>query len=168
MRHILPHAFASTVFGLIFSMAIVLGGIGFTTSCDSGPPQSLSAQPSEPADPCAAITSPTRVQVLLPPGSVPLHKNAYLLTDPAAVKKLIAFINLRRDVSPRSADTPTSPTIKVMLYGGSHSIAVFGESPGVFYFQCEDVKGTRYASATESAEFEMLITPPNAGQTAAR
>jgi hypothetical protein len=155
------------ILGLIVSTTIVLGAIGFTTACDGGPQQSLSAQPSESPDPCAAITSPTRVQVLLPPGSVPLHKNAYLLTDPAAVNKLIAFINLRRDVSPRSADTPPSPTAKVMLYGGSHSIAVFGSGPGVFYFQCGTIKGTRYASATELADFEMLIASP-ADQTAAQ
>lgn len=149
-------------------LPFALATIMFMTACDSSQQQSLSAQPSESPDPCAAITSPTRVQVLLPPGSVPLHKNAYLLTDPAAVKKLIAFINLRRDVSPRTADTPPSPTIKVMLYGGGHSIAVFGEGPGVFYFQCGTVKGTRYASAVELAEFEMLIAPPSADQTAAQ
>src|SRR5208282_6568094 len=161
MRRFIPPTLASIVFGLITSSTIM-----FTTACDGGPQQSLSPQPSESSDPCAAITNPTRVQVLLPPGSVPLHKNAYLLTDHAAVEKLIAFINLRRDVSPRSADTPPSPTTKVMLYGGSHSIAVFGSGAGVFYFQCGTVKGTRYASATELAEFEMLIAPPNADQNA--
>jgi len=159
MRRVFPYSIASTVFGLILSATIIL-----TTACDGGPQQSLSPLASDSPDPCAAITSPKRVQVLLPPGSVPLHHSAYLLTDPAAVQRLIAFINLRRDVSPRSADTPPSPTTKVMLYGGSHSIAVFGSGPGVFYFQCGTVKGTRFASAVELAEFEMLIAPPNDAQ----
>src|SRR5271163_3046455 len=107
---------------LPFALATII----LTMACDGGPQQSLTAQPSESSDPCEAITNPTRVQVLLPPGSVPLHKNAYLLTDHAAVEKLIAFINQRRNVSAPTIETMPYPSKKVTLYGGSHSIAVFG------------------------------------------
>lgn len=110
-----------------------------------------------------ALSAATSAQVLLPPGSVAPRKNAYRLTDRDALHRLTAFIRLRSDVEPPNADTRPWPDTKVTFTGG-HSIAVFGSGQGNFYFQCGIVKGVRYASAGELAEFEALIAPPAPAQ----
>jgi hypothetical protein len=117
---------------------------------------------SESSDLCSEITAATSAQVLLPPGSVALGKNAYRFTDPDAVRRLVDFVNPRRNVSPPSADQAPWPTVKVTFYNGHHNIGIFGSGTGVFYFQCGTVRGVRSASPAELAEFQMLIAPPAA------
>ena len=134
------------------------------TACVPNDAQSL-WQTSESSDACSASTSATSVQVFLPPGSAAPGKGAYRLTDPQAVRRLVDFVNLRRSVSPPSADTPPTPKLKTTFYNGYHHVAIFGSGAGVFYLQCgTTVRGTRYASATEEAEFEFLIARPDAAQ----
>jgi len=125
---------------------------------------SLRVEPSESADACSEITTATSVQILLPPGTAPVGKGAYRLTDPEAVRRLVDFVNLRRNVSPPSADTPPTPRLRATFYNGIRHMAIFGSGAGVFYLQCGTVRGTRYASAAETTEFEMLTAPPNAAQ----
>jgi hypothetical protein len=111
------------------------------------------------------MTSITSVQILLPPGTAAPRKNAYTITDPEAVRRLVDFVNQRRIVSPPSADIPSYPRLRATFYDGYHHVAIFGSGSGMFYLQCaansETKRGARYASAIELDEFEMLAAPPN-------
>jgi hypothetical protein len=146
----------------VFIRLSLLLALLLTTACVPNAAPSLGFESSEPADVCPAITTVTSVQILLPPSAAP-RKNAYLITDPEAVRKLVAFVNLRRNASPPSADTPPTPKLRATFYYGSRNVAIFGSGTGVFYLQCGTARGTRYASAAEITEFELLIAPPNAG-----
>jgi hypothetical protein len=141
-----------------------LASILLMTACVPSAAPSLRGEPPESADACSAIATATSVQVLLPPGTAPVGKGAYRLTDPDAVRRLVDFVNLRRNVSPPTADTPPGPKLKATFYSGTRRVAIFGSGSGVFYLQCGTVRGTRYASAAETAEFEMLTARPNADQ----
>lgn len=146
------------------SLASILFAMFVMTACVPSATPSLRVEPSASADACSAITSATSVEVLLPPGTAPMGKNAYRLTDPESVRRLVDFVNLRRDVSPPIADTPPGPKLRAIFYNGTRHVAIFGPGQGIFHLQCGTVRGTRYASATEIAEFQMLIAPPNAPQ----
>lgn len=143
--------------GVIFS-ACVAFLIMPTTACVR------EALPLRAAEGCPAMTGVTSVQILLPPGA-PFRKNSYRLTDPEAVRRVVEFVNLRRDVSPATADVPSTPKLRATFYDGYHVVGVFGIGDNVFYFQCtslsETTRGTRPASIAEIAEFRMLTTPPN-------
>jgi len=143
---------------LLASLALIF--LALTAACAPNATPSLPAETSEQSDACSAITTATSVQVLLPPGTTALRKNAYLITDPEAVRRLVDFVNLRKNVSPPIADTPPSPKLRATFYYGSTNVAIFGTGAGVFYLQCGAVRGTRYASASELSEFELLIAPP--------
>jgi hypothetical protein len=142
-------------------LAAILLSIVLMTACAPNAVPPLSLEPSASSDACPAIASATSVQVLLPPGTTPLGKSAYLITDPERVRKLEAFVNLRRNVSPAIADTPPSPKLRATFYYGGTHVAIFGSGPGVFYLQCGTVRGTRSASPGEIVEFEYLIAPPD-------
>jgi len=144
--------FASPAVALSVSLMVL------SASCDRDLGTGISSQRAS-SETCPALVNPSKIQVLLPPGA-PFGKTAYLISEPASVQPLISFVSLRQDVSPPSADTPPTPHIRVMIWG-ERSTAVFGSGAGVFYFQCGNVKGTRYASAGELAEFEALIANPN-------
>jgi hypothetical protein len=141
------------------SLATIL--LVLTAACAPNTVPSLPAETSEQSDACSAIITATSVQVLLPPGTTAPRKNAYLITDPGAVRRLVDFVNLRKNVSLPSVETPPSPKLRATFYYGSRGVAIFGSGTGVFYLQCGTVRGTRYASALELAEFEMLIAPPD-------
>lgn len=146
------------------SRASIFLSILLTTACVPNAAPSLRSEPPESSDACSAITTATSVQILLPPGTAPVGKGAYRITDPDAVRRLIDFVNLRRSVSPPSADTPPYPKLKATFYCGSRNVAIFGSGSGVLYLQCGTVRGTRYASAGELAEFQLLIASSNAAQ----
>jgi len=107
----------------------------FPTGCVGKPEQSLSSLSPKTSDACSETTAAKSVQILLPPGSVPLRQNAY--------------------------STPPYPKINATFYNGSHNLGIFGSGSGVFYFQCGTERGTRYASASERAEFQRLIARPD-------
>jgi hypothetical protein len=138
--------------------------IPLMTACVPSAAPSLRVEPSESADACSAITTATSVQVLLPPGTAPVGKGAYRLIDPETVRRLVDFVNLRKNVSPPSADTPPTPRLRATFYDGTRNVGIFGSGAGVFYLQCGTVRGTRYASVAETTEFEMLSARPNAAQ----
>jgi hypothetical protein len=138
------------------------GSMLFMTACVPSAAPSLRVEPSQSWDACSAITTATSVQVLLPPGTAPVGKGAYRLTDPETVRRLVDFVNLRKNVSPPSADTPPTPKLRATFYDGTRTVGIFGSGPGVFYLQCGTVRGTRYASAAETTEFEMLSARPSA------
>jgi hypothetical protein len=142
--------------------AIVFVSMLSTSACVRDP---LPSVPSEPPGTCPAMTTITRVQILLPPGSAALRKNAYNITDPQTVRHLVDFVNQRRIVSPPGADIPPYPKVRATFYDGHHHVAIFGSGSGIFYLQCtansQTNRGTRYASAIEMDEFEMLAAPPN-------
>lgn len=142
------------------SLAVLLSSFFFMTACGPDAAPSLALGPQEQSDLCSEITTATSVQILLPPGTAPFGKGAYRITDPKAVQRLVDFVNPRRSVSPPTADTPPWPDLKATFYRGYHNVGIFGTGRGVFYFQCGTVRGTRYASAAETSEFEMLIAPP--------
>ena len=110
------------------------------------------------------MTTITSVQIFLPPGTAPFGKNSYRISDPTAVSKLVAFVNMRREVSPPSADTPPSAGLNATFYDDSNVVLLFGSGPGTFYVQCgslsEVLRGTRDASAVETEEFQQLIARP--------
>jgi len=139
----------------VLSMALILLAVG----CDRDAGTVVSSSSTASSEACPALVSPSKVQVLLPPGA-PFGKTAYLISERTAMQRLITFVRLRQDVSAASADTPPTPHLRVLIWG-ERSTAVFGSGAGVFYFQCGNIQGTRYASAGESAEFEMLIADPN-------
>jgi hypothetical protein len=143
-------------------LAAILLSIMTMTACTPNEVKSLIPGQSESSDLCSEITATTSVQVLLPPGSVALGKNAYRFTDPDAVRRLVDFVNPRRNVSPPTADQAPYPSVKVTFYSGTRNVGIFGSGTGVFYFQCGTVRGTRYASAAELAEFQMLTARPEA------
>ena len=148
----------------VFLVSLV--SIVFTTACapnETAPP-SLRLEQPESSDACTALTATTSVQILLPPAPASAGKGAYLLTDPEAVRRLVDFVNLRRNVSPPSADTPPAPRLSATFYYGARNVATFGSGAGVFYLTCGTVRGTRSASAAETAEFEMLTARPSAAQ----
>jgi hypothetical protein len=146
---------------LLASVASVI----LMTGCAPNAAPSLPAETSETSDACSAITTATSVQVLLPPGTTAPRKNAYLITDPLAVRRLVDFVNLRKSVSPPIADTPPSPKLRATFYYGGTNMAIFGTGAGVFYLQCGAERGSRYASASELSEFELLIArPPDANR----
>ena len=109
------------------------------------------------------MTAVTSVQILLPPGA-PFRKNAYRITDPNAVRRVVDFVNLRRDISPPAADDPPSPKLRALFYDGERTAGVFGATGETFYFQCTELskttRGTRPATAAEMSEFQLLIAPP--------
>src|SRR5579864_8428239 len=123
------------------------GSMLFMTACVPSASPSLRLEPSESSDACSAITTATSVQILLPPGTAPVGKGAYRLTDPETVRRLVDFVNLRKNVSPPSADTPPTPKLRATFYSEGRNVAIFGSGPGVFYLQCGTVRGTRHASA---------------------
>jgi hypothetical protein len=147
---------------LLASLASIL--LVVSAACAPNAVPSLPGETSEQSDACSAIATATSVQVLLPSSPTPVRKTAYLITDPRAVRRLVDFVNLRRNVSPPSADTPPSPKLRATFYYGSHNLAIFGSGAGVFYLQCGTVRGTRHASATELNEFEFLIAPPESAR----
>jgi hypothetical protein len=150
------------MYRIFFLPLAILLSILTTTACTPSDVKSMLTGQPEYSDLCSEITAATSVQVLLPPGSVALGKNAYRFTDPDAVRRLVDFVNPRRNVSPPSADQALWPTVKVTFYNGSHNVGIFGSGTGVFYFQCGTVRGVRPASPAELAEFQMLIAPPTA------
>jgi len=141
-----------------------LASILLMTACVPNAAPSLRVEPSESSDACSEISTATSVQVLLPPGTAPVGKGAYRLTDPEAVRRLVDFVNLRKNVSAPSADTPPTPRLRATFYDGTRNVGIFGSGAGVFYLQCGRVRGTRYASAAETTEFEMLSERPNSAQ----
>ena len=145
-------------------LLVALAAVLSTTTCAPDANHSIISASHESSDACSGIISTTSVQILLPPGSVPLRKNAYTITDPSAVQQLVGFVSPRRDVGPISFDTPPYPQVKATFYEGSRNVGIFGSGSGVFYFQCGTARGTRYASATELAEFQRLIARPNTSQ----
>lgn len=138
------------------------GSMLLMTACVPSAAPSLRVEPSESSDACSAITTATSVQVLLPPGTAPVGKGAYRLTDPETVRRLVDFVNLRKNVSPPGADTPPTPKLRATFYDGTRTVGIFGSGARVFYLQCGTVRGTRYASAAETTEFEMLSVRPSA------
>lgn len=141
-----------------------LGSMLLMTACVPSAAPSLHLEPSDSSDACSAITTATSVQVLLPPGTAPVGKGAYRLTDPETVRRLVDFVNLRKTVSPPSADTPPTPKLRATFYDGARNVGIFGSGAGAFYLQCGTVRGTRYASAAETTEFEMLSARPSPAQ----
>lgn len=123
-----------------------------------------SPESSESSEACPGITGATSVRILLPPGTVPLHQNAYLLSDPGAVRQLVNFVNLRRNVDPLSAETAPYPTVKATFYYGDRNVGIFGSGGGFFYLQCGTTRGARQADAAGLEEFQRLIARPNASQ----
>ena len=152
------------MYRFLASLTPVLLSILFMTACVPSAAPSLRVEPSESFDACSQITTATSVQILLPPGTAPVGKGAYRLTDPEAVRRLVDFVNLRRNVSAPGADTPPDPKLKATFYDGTHNVAIFGSGAGVFYLQCGTVRGTRYASAAETTEFEILTAQPKPSQ----
>jgi hypothetical protein len=146
----------------VFLAMPVLLSILFTTACVPDTASERS-EPSE-SDACSALPSATSVQILLPPGITVQRKSSYLITDPQAVRRLIDFVTQRKTVTPPSVDTPPTPKLRAIFFNGARHVAIFGTGSGVFYLQCGTVRGTRYASAAETAEFQMLITPPDSAQ----
>jgi hypothetical protein len=71
------------------------------------------------------------VQVLLPPGTAPVGKGAYRLTDRETVRRLVDFVNLRKNVSPPSADTPPTPRLRATFYDGTRNLGIFGSGARV-------------------------------------
>lgn len=136
---------------------ILLASLLATTACVR------ESEPPAPSGICPAMTGVTSVQILLPPGA-PFRKNAYRITDPDAVRRVVDFVNLRRDVAPSSADEPPSPRLRAMFYDRGRVLGVFGVAEGTFYFQCTSlsvtIRGTRQASMPETSEFQQLIAPP--------
>jgi len=142
-------------------LCAAIAAILFTTACVPNAKQSLLPALPQTSDACSSITTATTVQILLPPGSVPLHQNVWLITDPAAVRQLVTFVNLHRDVSPYRAETPLSPKIKATLHNDAHrTVGIFGAGDGIFYLQCGTMRGIRSASAPELAELQGLIARP--------
>ena len=145
----------------LFSAAIA--ALLFTTACVPNAKQSLLPGLPQTSDACSSITTATSVQILLPPGSVPLHQNVWMITDPAAVRQLVTFVDQRRDVGPYRAETPLSPKIRANLYDDTRrTVGIFGTGEGIFYVQCGTMRGIRYASAPELTEFQRLIARPSA------
>src|SRR5579864_5951961 len=146
-------------------LCAAIAAILFTTACVPNANQSLLPALPQTSDACSSITTATSVQILLPPGSVPLHQNVWLITDPAAVRQLVNFVNQRRDVHTPSAETPLTPKIKATLHNDAHrTVGIFGTGDGIFYLQCGTTRGIRYASAPELAEFQGLIARPSSPQ----
>src|SRR5271165_6310006 len=110
-----------------------LASIFLMAACAPNAAPSLPAEMSEQSDACSTITTATSVQILLPPSPTALRKTAYLITDPATVRRLGDFVRLRKNVSPPSADTPPSPKLRATFYYGSQNVAIFGSGAGVFY-----------------------------------
>lgn len=147
----------------VFFVAIL--AILFATACVPNAKQSLLSASPDSYDPCSSITTAASVQILLPPGTVPLHKNAYLITDPSAVRQIVNFVNQRRIVGPYRAETPLTPKVRATLYDDARrTVGIFGAGDGIFYLQCGTIRGIRYASAPELADFQGLIAQPSGAQ----
>src|SRR5579864_2578008 len=101
-------------------LCAAIAAILFTTACVPNAKQSLLPTLPQTSDACSSISTATSVQILLPPGSVPLHQNVWLITDPAAVRQFVNFVNQRRDVRPYSAETPLTPKTRANLYDDAH------------------------------------------------
>lgn len=152
----------------IFFAAITFAAIAavlFATACAPNAKQLLIPGIPGASDACPSIATATSVQILPPPGTVPLHQNAYFITDPATVRQIVEFVNQRRDVRPPSAETPLTPKVRATLYDDSRRmVGIFGAGDGIFYLQCGTMRGTRYASAAELAGFQALIARPSSAQ----
>lgn len=135
-----------------------------TTACVPNAKQLLNPGQHDSADACSELTTATRVQILLPAGSVPLHQNAYVISDPAAVRQLVDFVNLRKSVSAPGFDTPVALPVRATFYADGRNVGTFGYGPGLFSLQCGSVRGIRRASAAESSEFQVLIARPTTAQ----
>ena len=147
------------------ALGAVIAAILFTSACVPNAKQLLTPAIPGAADACSSIPTATSVQILLPPGSVPLHQNVWMITDPAVVRQFINFVDQRRDVGPYRAETPLDPKMRANLYDDTRrTVGIFGAGDGIFYLQCGPMRGIRYASAPELAESQRLIARPRATQ----
>jgi hypothetical protein len=136
-----------------------------TTACVPNVKQLLNPSIPGAADACLSIPTTTSAQILLPPGTVPLHQNVWRITDPTAVRQLVNFVNQRRDVGPYRAETPLEPKIRVSLYDDfRRTVGIFGAGDGIFYLQCGTMRGICYASAPELVDFHGLIARPSTAE----
>lgn len=144
----------------VFFAAIL--AILFATACVPNTKQLTLSSSLDNSDACSSITTATSVQILLPPGTVPLRKNVWLITDASAVRQLVNFVDQRKSVGPYRAETPLTPNVRATLYDDARrTVGIFGAGDGIFYLQCGTVRGMRYASAPELAEFQQLIARPS-------
>jgi hypothetical protein len=142
-----------------------IAAILFTTACVPNAKQLLAPAIPGAAEACSSIPTATSAQILLPPGSVPLHQNVWLITEPAAVRQIVNFVSQRQDVRPYRAETPLDPKIRANLYDDARrTVGIFGAGDGIFYLQCGTMRGIRYASAPELVEFHRLIARPSVAQ----
>ena len=135
-----------------------------TTACVPNETKSLISASPEITDACSQLTTATSVHILLPAGTVPLHQNAWIISDPAAVAQIVNFAEMRKNVGPIPFDVDPYPTVTATFYSGGRNVGIFGSGKGTFYLQCRTARGSRYASAQEMAEFQALIARPNPAQ----